>query len=59
MTSSSPTWRPMSRHPRRRWRVMTIWTFAAIAEDAGVELSYHTEMSQRAMPPPGGMRSDP
>lgn len=29
--------------------------FAAIAEDAGVELSYPSEMSQRAMPPPGGV----
>jgi len=29
--------------------------FETIAEDAGVELSYHSEMSQRAMPPPGGM----
>lgn len=29
--------------------------FETIAENAGVELSYHTEMSQRAMPPPGGM----
>lgn len=32
---------------------------STIAEDAGVELSYQTEMSQRAMPPPGGMRSEP
>lgn len=32
---------------------------STIAEDAGVELSYQTEMSRRAMPPPGGMRSDP
>jgi hypothetical protein len=29
--------------------------FETIAEDAGVELSYHSEMSQRAMPPPGGV----
>jgi hypothetical protein len=29
--------------------------FETIAEDAGVKLSYHTETSQRAMPPPGGM----
>jgi hypothetical protein len=33
--------------------------FAAIAENAGVQLSYHTEMSQRALPPPGGMRTAP
>ncbi|MFZ0499994.1 MAG: hypothetical protein WAU49_08300 [Steroidobacteraceae bacterium] len=33
--------------------------FSSIAENAGVELSYHTEMSRRAMPPPGGMRSEP
>jgi hypothetical protein len=32
---------------------------STIAEDAGVELSYQTEMSRRAMPPPGGMRSQP
>jgi hypothetical protein len=32
---------------------------SSIAENAGVELSYHTETSRRAMPPPGGMRSDP
>lgn len=30
-----------------------------MAEDAGVELSYHTEMSQRAAPPPGGVTSGP
>ena len=29
--------------------------FETIAENAGVELSYHSEMSQRAMPPPGGV----
>ncbi len=29
------------------------------AENAGVELSYHTEMSRRALPPPGGMLSAP
>jgi hypothetical protein len=28
---------------------------STIAENAGVELSYHTEMSRRATPPPGGM----
>jgi hypothetical protein len=33
--------------------------FAAIAENAGVQLSYHTEMSQRALPPPGGMLAQP
>jgi hypothetical protein len=32
---------------------------STIAEDAGVELSYHTVMSRRAMPPPGGMGSGP
>lgn len=32
---------------------------STIAEDAGVELSYQTETSRRAMPPPGGMRSEP
>jgi hypothetical protein len=31
----------------------------SIAENAGVELSYHTESSRRATPPPGGMRSEP
>lgn len=30
-----------------------------MAEDAGVELSYHTETSQRAGPPPGGVASEP
>ncbi|HEY1891246.1 MAG TPA: hypothetical protein VGG63_12605 [Steroidobacteraceae bacterium] len=33
--------------------------FAAIAENAGVQLSYHTEMSQRAKPPPGGVQPAP
>lgn len=33
--------------------------FQTIAEDAGVQLSYHTEISQRAMPPPGGMEPAP
>lgn len=33
--------------------------FAGIAEDAGVKLKYHTEMSRRAMPPPGGMAAEP
>lgn len=33
--------------------------FATIAQDAGVELSYHTETSQRAGPPPGGMATEP
>lgn len=32
---------------------------STIAEDAGVELSYQTEISQRATPPPGGVRSQP
>lgn len=32
---------------------------STVAEDAGVELSYRTETSRRAMPPPGGMRSEP
>ncbi len=32
---------------------------SSIAENAGVELSYQTETSRRAMPPPGGMRSEP
>ena len=32
---------------------------SSIAENAGVELSYHSETSRRAMPPPGGMRSAP
>ncbi|MGA7540403.1 MAG: hypothetical protein WBW93_16725 [Steroidobacteraceae bacterium] len=29
--------------------------FETMAEDAGITLSYHTEFSRRAMPPPGGM----
>lgn len=33
--------------------------FETIAEDAGVTLSHHTEMSQRAVPPPGGVESGP
>ena len=33
--------------------------FDTIAENAGVKLSYHTEMSQRAMPPPGGVEAEP
>jgi hypothetical protein len=33
--------------------------FETMAEDAGVTLSYHTELSRRAMPPPGGMRAEP
>lgn len=33
--------------------------FDTIAENAGVQLSYHTETSQRAMPPPGGMETEP
>jgi hypothetical protein len=32
---------------------------STIAEDAGVELNYRTETSSRALPPPGGMRSEP
>lgn len=32
---------------------------ATMAEDAGVELSYHTETSQRTGPPPGGVASEP
>jgi hypothetical protein len=32
---------------------------SSIAEQAGVELSYHTEMSRRAKPPPGGMQAGP
>jgi hypothetical protein len=32
---------------------------STIAEDAGVELTYGTETSRRAMPPPGGMRTEP
>lgn len=30
-----------------------------IAENAGIELSYHTEISQRATPPPGGVETEP
>jgi hypothetical protein len=33
--------------------------FAAIAENAGIQLSYHTEMSQRDKPPAGGVRAAP
>lgn len=33
--------------------------FKTIAEDAGVELSHHTEASERVMPPPGGMATEP
>lgn len=33
--------------------------FKTIAEDAGVELSHHTETSQRALPPPGGIAAEP
>jgi hypothetical protein len=33
--------------------------FETMAEDAGVGLSYHTEISHRAMPPPGGMETQP
>lgn len=33
--------------------------FDTIAEDAGVTLSRHTELSQRAMPPPGGIDTGP
>ncbi|HUN70853.1 MAG TPA: hypothetical protein VMU52_00985 [Steroidobacteraceae bacterium] len=33
--------------------------FSTIAEDAGIQLSYHTEMSRRDKPPPGGMRAEP
>jgi hypothetical protein len=33
--------------------------FPTIADNAGVELSYHTQNSQRAMPPPGGMEVAP
>jgi len=33
--------------------------FAGIAADEGVQLSYHTETSQRSMPPPGGMAATP
>jgi hypothetical protein len=33
--------------------------FETMAEDAGVALSYHTELSRRAMPPPGGIEAEP
>jgi hypothetical protein len=33
--------------------------FETMAEDAGITLSYHTEFSRRAMPPPGGMLRAP
>lgn len=33
--------------------------FQSIAESAGIELSYHTETSQRDMPPPGGIEREP
>lgn len=33
--------------------------FKIIGEDAGVQLSSHTETSQRIKPPPGGMASEP
>jgi hypothetical protein len=33
--------------------------FAAVAENAGVKLGYHTEASRRAGPPPGGMTAEP
>lgn len=33
--------------------------FDTVAEDAGVKLSYHTETSQLAMPPPGGVETEP
>jgi len=33
--------------------------FSAIAEYAGIQLSYHTVSTQRAMPPPGGMAAEP
>lgn len=33
--------------------------FSSIAEYAGVQLSYHTEISQRTLPPPGGMATAP
>lgn len=33
--------------------------FATIAEDAGIKLSYHSEMPRRDMPPPGGMEAEP
>jgi len=33
--------------------------FPGMAEDAGVQLSYHTVISHRDMPPPGGMSPEP
>ncbi|HEX3845426.1 MAG TPA: hypothetical protein VHV80_13790, partial [Steroidobacteraceae bacterium] len=33
--------------------------FDTIAEDAGVTLRHHTEMSQRDMPPPGNIETGP
>jgi hypothetical protein len=33
--------------------------FSSMAQDAGIELSYHTETSRLATPPPGGVRSGP
>ncbi|MDE2051273.1 MAG: hypothetical protein KGJ72_09660, partial [Gammaproteobacteria bacterium] len=33
--------------------------FETMAENAGIELSYHTKTSQRAGPPPGGVESGP
>jgi hypothetical protein len=33
--------------------------FKRMAEDAGVELSYHSEMSRRARPPPRGIEAGP
>ena len=33
--------------------------FKTVAEDAGVELSHHTETSHRTMPPPAGMTTEP
>lgn len=32
--------------------------FETIAEDAGIELSHHTEMSSRDAPPPGGIEAE-
>jgi len=33
--------------------------FDTIVEDAGVKASYHSELSERTMPPPGGMDAGP